>query len=130
MDAPAYRCALIVGSGQGLSASLARLFVRQGLRVALAARRTDKLAALAAETGAALHACDAAQVARLSADIDAAGATPDLVVYNASGRSRRPVAELDPAEWRAASRSARSGRSWWRSRRPGGCCRTGAAPSR
>ncbi len=97
----AYKSALIVGTGPGLSASLARLFAREGLRVAVAARRADKLAALASETGASTHVCDAtdpAQVAALFAAMDAAGATPDLVVYNASGRSRGPIAELVPAE--------------------------------
>ena len=44
--------ALIVGAGKGLSASLARLLAGEGFRVALAARNTDKLAALVAETGA------------------------------------------------------------------------------
>jgi NAD(P)-dependent dehydrogenase (short-subunit alcohol dehydrogenase family) len=96
-----YRSALIVGTGPGLSASLARLFAREGLRVAVASRAKDKLSDLAAETGASAHPCDAtdpAQVAALFAALDAAGATPDLVVYNASGRTRGPIAELDPAE--------------------------------
>ena len=44
---PKYRSALIVGTGPGLSASLARLFAKNGLSVALADRQTDKLAALA-----------------------------------------------------------------------------------
>jgi NAD(P)-dependent dehydrogenase (short-subunit alcohol dehydrogenase family) len=105
-----YRSALIVGTGPGLSASLARLFAREGLRVAVAARRTDKLAALAAETGATTHALDttnAAQVAALFEALDTAGATPDLVVYNASGRERGPITELDPqAVERAISVSA------------------------
>ena len=47
------RSALIVGVGSGLSASLARLFARNGLQVALASRNPDRLAALAAETAAA-----------------------------------------------------------------------------
>ncbi len=101
MDIPHYRSALIVGTGPGLSASLARLFVAEGLKVAVAARNADKLQALAAETGASAYACDAtdaAQVAGLFDALDAAGATPDLVVYNASGRVRGPVTELDPAE--------------------------------
>jgi len=38
MDIPRYETALIVGAGEGLSASLARLFCREGLKVALAAR--------------------------------------------------------------------------------------------
>jgi NAD(P)-dependent dehydrogenase (short-subunit alcohol dehydrogenase family) len=96
-----FRSALIVGTGPGLSASLARLFARNGIAVALASRGIGKLGALAAETGASLHACDAgdaASVAKLFADLDAAGATPDLVVYNASGRTRGPIVDLDPAE--------------------------------
>ena len=44
MEKPKYRSALIVGTGPGLSASLARLFARNGLAVAVAARQTDKLA--------------------------------------------------------------------------------------
>ncbi len=97
-----YRRALIVGAGAGLSASLARRFTREGIAVVLAARTTDKLAALCAETGAVAHACDATSpesVAALFAALDAGGA-PDLVVYNASGRARGPVATLDPAEVR------------------------------
>ena len=38
MPKPNYERALIVGAGSGLSASLARLFAREGLKVSLAAR--------------------------------------------------------------------------------------------
>ena len=96
-----YRTALIVGTGSGLSASLARLFSKNGMKVALAARSTGKLAALAAETGATVFACDATQeaaVAKLFADVEAAHGAPDVVVYNASFRTRGPFTELDPAE--------------------------------
>ena len=89
--------ALIVGAGPGLSASLARLLARQGHAVALAARRTDKLAALASETGASLHACDAADPASVAALFAAVGA-PEVVVYNPSYRVRGALVDLDPAE--------------------------------
>ena len=95
------RIALIVGAGSGLSASLARAFTKVGITVALAARSTDKLAALAQETGAKIYCCDATrrdQVEKLFADLDTARMTPDVVVYNASYRTRGPVAELDPSE--------------------------------
>jgi NAD(P)-dependent dehydrogenase (short-subunit alcohol dehydrogenase family) len=101
MPKPSYRTALIVGAGRGLSASLARLFTREGLRVALAARDTEKLAPLCAETGAKAFACDAVQpeqVARLFTAVESAIEAPDVVVYNASARARGPVAELVPAE--------------------------------
>jgi NAD(P)-dependent dehydrogenase (short-subunit alcohol dehydrogenase family) len=96
-----YRNALIVGAGAGLSASLARLFAAEGMTVALAARRTEKLAALAAETGSSLHECDvsqAADVERLFAEVDERNGDPDVVVFNASGRARGPLISLAPAE--------------------------------
>ncbi len=101
MPKPNYERALIVGAGRGLSASLARLFAGEGMQVALAARDTEKLGPLCAETGAKAYACDAvdpAQVAKLFDAVEAASGAPDVVVYNASARARGPVAELDPAE--------------------------------
>src|SRR3954468_24104272 len=89
--------ALIIGAGDGLSASLARLLSREGYAVALAARNTAKLAALAAECGATTHACDAADAAQVAALFAAAGEA-EVVVYNPSYRTRGPIAELDPAE--------------------------------
>ncbi|MGE4218808.1 MAG: SDR family NAD(P)-dependent oxidoreductase [Alphaproteobacteria bacterium] len=91
--------ALIVGAGRGLSASLARLFAREGMSVSLAARNPEKLDALTAETGAAAHACDASdpqQVAALFERLDATTGTPDIVVYNPSFRARGPIVDLDP----------------------------------
>src|ERR1700761_1817470 len=92
--------ALIVGAGSGLSASLARLAKREGMDVVLAARDTGKLTALTKETGATAIACDASradEVARLFEAVDGGGDRLDLVVYNASGRARGPIVELDPA---------------------------------
>ena len=45
---------LIIGAGHGLSASIARLFAAEGMKVRLAARNVQKLTALAGEIGAAL----------------------------------------------------------------------------
>jgi len=93
--------ALIVGAGSGLSAALARLFAREAMAVALAARNPGKLAALTAETGAVALACDTSipeQVDRLFANLDQQLGTPSLVVYNAGLRVRGPIEALDPAE--------------------------------
>ncbi len=93
--------ALIVGSGSGLSASLARLFAKEGMRVALAARDTAKLASLVKETGAFAIACDAAeaeQVEAMFAALEAKWGVPDLIVYNAGHRARGPLVSLDPKE--------------------------------
>jgi NAD(P)-dependent dehydrogenase (short-subunit alcohol dehydrogenase family) len=93
--------ALIVGTGDGFSASMARRLAKAGHAVALAARDTAKLAALAAETGATLHGCDAsdpAQVAALFATPQ--GQTAEIVLYNASFRVRGPTIELAPEDVR------------------------------
>ena len=58
---------MIVGAGDGLSASLARLLAREGMRVGLAARNVDKLRELAAATGAVTVACDAGEPDQVAA---------------------------------------------------------------
>ena len=96
-----YRTALIVGVGSGLSASLARLFAKSGMKVALGARRADGLSALAKEVGGKAFACNATDpgdVAKLFTEVEAAFGAPDVVVYNASYRTRGPLAELIPEE--------------------------------
>jgi short-subunit dehydrogenase len=90
--------ALIVGVGDGLSASLARLLHREGMALALAARNTEKLAALAQETNAKVYACDAARredMAALFAALDKDGMTPTFAIYNPSFRVRGAFVELD-----------------------------------
>ncbi|WP_026869776.1 SDR family NAD(P)-dependent oxidoreductase [Inquilinus limosus] len=101
MSREIYKNALIVGAGSGLSASLARLLSRQGLRVALAARDIDKLRPLVEETGGAAFAADAADAQAVAGLFDAVQqrfGDPDVVVYNASGRLRGPLVDLNPAE--------------------------------
>jgi NAD(P)-dependent dehydrogenase (short-subunit alcohol dehydrogenase family) len=101
METPKYKIALIVGVGEGLSASLARLFAREGIRVALAARKIEKLGALCTETGARAFACNATdpgEVERLFGLVEREMGVPDLVVYNASARARGSFVDLVPAE--------------------------------
>jgi NAD(P)-dependent dehydrogenase (short-subunit alcohol dehydrogenase family) len=96
-----FNSALIVGAGAGLSASLARELAKDGVKVALAARTTDDLAPLVNETGARAFACDASkrtEVEKLFADLDVAGSAPEIVIYNASFRTRGPFVDLDPAD--------------------------------
>ena len=91
--------ALIVGTGEGLSASLARLFAKEGMAVALASRNPGKLDGLCADTGAKAYGCDAVEadsVAKLFQDVTSDMGAPDVVVYNASNRARGPITELDP----------------------------------
>jgi len=96
-----YRSALIVGAGSGISGSLARKLTERGVKVSLAARNIGKLGPLLDETGAKAFATDASQPAAISAlfeRVDAEMGEPDVVIYNASGRVRGPIAELDPEE--------------------------------
>ena len=101
MSTPKFARALIVGAGSGLSASIARLFAKSGLKVALSARSVGDLEPLSREIGGKAFACDAAKrsdVVRLFADLEASVGAPDVVVYNASYRTRGPLVELDPVE--------------------------------
>lgn len=95
------RTALIVGAGSGISASVARALARDGYKVALAARKTDKLKSLAADTGASLigaDAVDAGQVKAMFAKVEQDLGPLDVVLYNASFRTRGPFVDLDPAD--------------------------------
>jgi len=101
MTSLSYKNALIVGAGNGLSASLARRLARAGVRVALAARNTEKLADLSAAIGAQAFACDVAdpeQVSRLFEEVEGRVGAPDIVVFNAAARARGSLVELDPAD--------------------------------
>src|SRR3979490_2296955 len=101
MEKPKYKTALIVGAGEGLSASLARLFAREGIRIAAAARHIDKLDALCRAPGATAFAWDAtdpASVARRFEAVERDVGVPDVVVYNASGRARGAFTDLPAAD--------------------------------
>ena len=93
--------ALIVGAGNGLSASLARLFAKEGFSVALAARRIEKLTQLSSEIGAVSFAADASkaqEVEQLFLDIENKLGSPNVVIYNPSYRVRGSLVDLDPIE--------------------------------
>ena len=98
--------ALIVGGGPGISASCARLFNAQGMRVGIAARNPDKpvLETLERKHGVRRYGCDAsepADVERLFHDVVRDLGTPTLVVHNIDGRVagifRKGITEADPA---------------------------------
>ena len=88
---PAQDIALIVGGGPGISSSCARLFAKEGMRVAVAARQPDKpvLQALEKDHGVRRYACDAADpgsVERLFQNVVKDLGPPTLVVHNIDGR--------------------------------------------
>ena len=98
--------ALIVGAGPGISASCARLFSNDGMRVAIAARNPDKsvLKRLEDEHGVTRFGCDAGEpdaVDTLFRDVTEQLGSPKLVVHNIDGRMadifRKEITEADPA---------------------------------
>ncbi|MDA7946563.1 MAG: SDR family NAD(P)-dependent oxidoreductase [Hyphomicrobiaceae bacterium] len=90
--------ALIVGAGSGISAAFARALAADGYQVALAARNTEKLEPLAKKIKAKTLLCDVTHpesVDEMFAEVDETFDTLDVVLFNASGRERGPIAELD-----------------------------------
>jgi NAD(P)-dependent dehydrogenase (short-subunit alcohol dehydrogenase family) len=97
--------ALIVGGGPGISASCARLFAREGMKVAVAARNIDKdaLQSLARDVGVTLVACDASDPASVASMFETVTRTlgaPHFVVHNIDGRPRevfrKSITEVAP----------------------------------
>lgn len=94
-----YEGALVIGAGTGISASVARLLAKHGVKVGLAARNTEKLAVLSREIGATVYATDASQadqVEALFATAEQEIGNIDIVIYNASSRLQGALEELDP----------------------------------
>lgn len=93
--------AVIIGVGDGLSASLARDLARDHA-LTLAARSDKKMREVAAETGAETVLLDATDEAAVAALFDALPEPPRVVIYNPSSRVRGPVAELAADDVRRA----------------------------
>ncbi|MEL6872451.1 MAG: SDR family NAD(P)-dependent oxidoreductase, partial [Pseudomonadota bacterium] len=96
------RTAIIVGAGNGISASFARKFTAHGGKVLLAARNTDKLTDLAAEIDATVMTCDATridEVASVFTEADRAFPQIDVVLFNASARAGGAFVDVDPVQF-------------------------------
>jgi short-subunit dehydrogenase len=101
------RVTLITGASAGIGTELARIFAAEGHRVALVARRADRLASLADEIVAAggaapiLIACDLEQTDatdKIVAALAAEGVEVEYVVNNAGFGLFGKAIELDRAE--------------------------------
>ena len=91
------RVVIVTGASSGIGAAFARLAAGEGARLVLAARRTERLEALAAELPGALAVTtdlrDPAQVRRLVAAAVEAFGRVDVLVNNAGQGMHVPVEE-------------------------------------
>lgn len=95
------KIAVVTGASSGIGAATARALAAEGFRVVCAARRTDRIEALASEIGGDavdLDVTDAASVSALAAGLDVV----HVLVNNAGGAfGLDPVESADPEDWQA-----------------------------
>jgi NADP-dependent 3-hydroxy acid dehydrogenase YdfG len=95
------RTAVVTGASSGIGAATARHLAREGFEVVCAARRTDRIEALAAEIGGRAVVCDVTSAESVAALAEAVGPRLDVLVNNAGGAfGLSPVAQADADEWR------------------------------
>ena len=96
------RTAVVTGASSGIGAATARALAAEGFRVVCAARRRDRVEALAEEIGGVAVACDVTSPDSVLGLVDAAGDTLHVLVNNAGGAfGAASVESADPADWRA-----------------------------
>lgn len=95
------KIAVVTGASSGIGAATARRLAAEGYRVLCAARRVERIEALASEIDGQAIACDITSdedVARLAETV---GGRCDLLVNNAGGAiGLEPVADADLDAWR------------------------------
>lgn len=95
------RTAVVTGASSGIGAATARALARDGFRVVCAARRAERLAALADEIGGLAVRCDVTDPSDATALAEAVGPELAVLVNNAGGAlGLDPIESADPAQWR------------------------------
>ena len=95
------RTAVVTGASSGIGAATARHLARRGFHVFCAARRTDRIEALADEIGGTPVECDVTSEESVAGLANAVGDRLDVLVNNAGGAfGTSYVAEADSDEWR------------------------------
>jgi NADP-dependent 3-hydroxy acid dehydrogenase YdfG len=95
------RVAVVTGASSGIGAATARALAGNGFRVVCAARRADRVEALAAEIDGVAVACDVTDRESVAALAAAAGDVVHVLVNNAGGAfGADQVESADPDDWR------------------------------
>jgi NADP-dependent 3-hydroxy acid dehydrogenase YdfG len=96
------RTAVVTGASSGIGAATARSLAAAGYHVVCAARRVERVEALAQEIGGTAVRCDVTSTEEVAALADLVGPTLDVLVNNAGAAfGSEPVSEADPNDWRA-----------------------------
>jgi NADP-dependent 3-hydroxy acid dehydrogenase YdfG len=95
------RRAVVTGASSGIGAATARALAAEGFEVVCAARRADRIEALADEIGGVAVACDVTDTASVAALAETVGTPVDVLVNNAGGAyGLEPISDTDPQAWR------------------------------
>jgi NADP-dependent 3-hydroxy acid dehydrogenase YdfG len=101
MSGMSTRTAVVTGASSGIGAATARALAAEGFRVFCAARRTDRVADLAAEIDGVAVTCDVTDATSVAALAEAVGSPLDVLVNNAGGAfDMAAVSAADPDDWR------------------------------
>jgi NADP-dependent 3-hydroxy acid dehydrogenase YdfG len=93
--------AVVTGASSGIGAASARYLARAGFEVICAARRLDRIEALAKEIDGRAVQCDVTSAEDVATLTEAVGSELQLLVNNAGGAfGFEPVAEADLDAWR------------------------------
>ena len=96
------RVAVVTGASSGIGAATARELARHGFRVVCAARRQDRIEALADEIGGLAVSCDVTDPDEVAGLAEAVGPALHVLVNNAGGAfGADPVESADPEQWKA-----------------------------